>query len=75
MFVHVRYIRYHGEASKNLQNALDIGYGTNSTYEHSHMPKINSSSVKICESSRPHLARVSPKNSQLFYPHRSMYVP
>ena len=40
-------------------------YGTNSTYEHSHMPKINSSSVKICESSRPRLARVSPKNSQL----------
>ena len=26
-------------------------------YEHSHMPKINSSSVKICESSRPRLAQ------------------
>jgi hypothetical protein len=53
-FVHVRYIRYHGEASKNLQNALDVEYGTNSTYEHS---QINSSSVKICESSRPRLAQ------------------
>ena len=60
MFVHVRYIRYHGEASKNLQNALDVEYGTNSTYLHAHMPKINSSYVEICESSRPRLARVSP---------------
>jgi hypothetical protein len=39
------------------QNALDVEYGTNSTYEQSHMPKINSSSVKICESSRPRLAQ------------------
>ena len=51
MFVHVRYIRYHGEASKNLQNALDVEYGTNSTYERAHMPKINSSPVKILQSS------------------------
>jgi len=53
-------IRYDGEASKNLQNALDIEYGTNSTYLHAHLPKINSSSVKNCDSSRPRLARVSP---------------
>ena len=33
------YIRYHGEASKNLQNALDVEYGTNSTYLPAHMPK------------------------------------
>jgi len=56
MFVHT----LHGEASKNLQNALDVEYGTNSTYEHSHMPKINSSSVKICESSQKVLAQFSP---------------
>jgi hypothetical protein len=34
-------------ASENLQNALDVEYGTNSTYLHAHMPKINSSYVKI----------------------------
>jgi hypothetical protein len=37
----------HGEASENLQNALDVEYGTNSTYKHAHMPKTNSSPVKI----------------------------
>ena len=37
-----------------------VDFGTNSTYLHANMPKINSSSVKICESSRPRLARVSP---------------
>jgi hypothetical protein len=60
MFVHVQYILYHGEASKNLQNALTVEYGTNYTYLHAHMPKMNSSSVKICESSRPLLARFLP---------------
>jgi hypothetical protein len=53
------------ENGKISETLFTVDFGTNSTYEHSHMPKINSSSVKICESSRPHLARVSPKNSQL----------
>jgi hypothetical protein len=65
------------EARKNLQNALEVEYGTNSTYEHSHMTKINSSSVKICESSRPRLARVSlasrPKILNC-YPRRSIAI-
>jgi hypothetical protein len=47
------------------QNALDVEYGTNSTYLHAHMPKINSSYVKICESSQkssgPVLVHLSPK--------------
>ena len=62
------------ERSPKLSEAVD--FGINSTYLHTHMPKTNSSSVKICESSRPRLARVSPasrprlarvspKNSQL----------
>ena len=38
-------------------SALDVEYGTNSTYLHTHMPKINSSCVKISESSRPLLAQ------------------
>ncbi len=38
-----------------LSEAVD--FGINSTYLHAHMPKINSSSVKICESSRPRLAQ------------------
>ena len=70
MFVHT----LHGEASKNLQNALDVEYGTNSTYEHSHMPKINSSSVKICESSQKVLAQFSPASRPKIlncYPRRS----
>ncbi len=46
------------ERSPKLSEAVD--FGINSTYLHAHMPKINSSSVKICESSRPRLARVSP---------------
>jgi hypothetical protein len=44
-----------GKISETL---FTVNFGTNSTYEHSHMPKINSSSVKICESSRPRLARL-----------------
>ncbi len=54
MYKHINLVR---KASKNLQNALTVEYGTNSTYEHSHMLKIKSSSVKICESSRPLLAQ------------------
>ncbi len=53
-------MRYHGEASKNLQNALNIKYCTHSTYLHAHIPKMNSSYVKICESSCLLLARISP---------------
>jgi hypothetical protein len=51
-----------------------IDFGINSTYEHSHMPKINSSSVKICESSRLLLTQFSPASHPGFincYPHRS----
>ena len=55
------------ERSPKLSEAVD--FGTNSTYLHAHMPKINSSSVKICESSQKVLKKVlkkfSPKNSQL----------
>ena len=66
MFIqHVRYIRYHGEASENLQNALDVEYGTNSTYEHAHMPKINSSPVKILPSSRNVLAEFAELGLQI----------
>ena len=65
-FVHVRYIRYHGEASENLQNALNVEYGTNSTYEHAHMPKIKSSSVKILQSSRKVLAEFPHLGLQFF---------
>ena len=43
------------ERSPKLSEAVD--FGINSTYLHAHMPKINSSSVKICESSRPRLAQ------------------
>ena len=43
------------ERSPKLSEAVD--FGINSTYLHAHMPKINSSSVNICESSRPRLAR------------------
>jgi hypothetical protein len=45
------------ENEKISETLFTIDFGTNSTYEHSHMPKINSSSVKICESSRPRLAQ------------------
>ena len=34
-----------------------VDLGTNSTYLHAHMPKINCSCVKICERSRPLLAQ------------------
>ena len=54
-----RYTRYDGEASKNLQNALTVDLGINSTYEHSHIPKIISSSIKICESCCPLLVQIS----------------
>ena len=41
-------------SSHRAQNALDVEYGTNS------MPKINSSYVKICESSQKVLAQFLP---------------
>ncbi len=44
-----------GKISETL---FTVDFGINSTYLHAHMPKMNSSSVKICESSRPRLARV-----------------
>ena len=45
-------LRYQGDASKNLQNTLTVEYGTNSTYKCAHMPKTNSSSVKILKISK-----------------------
>ena len=42
-----------------------VDFGINSTYLHAHMPKMNSSSVKICEFSCPLLAQFSPRISQL----------
>ena len=52
------------ERSPKLSEAVD--FGINSTYLHAHnMPKINSSSVKICESSQKVLKKFLPKNSQL----------
>ena len=48
---------YYGKISETLQ-AVDLG--TNYTYLHAHMVKINSSYVKICESSCPLLAHFSP---------------
>jgi hypothetical protein len=47
------YIHFRGEASEHLLNALTIDFCINSSYEHSHWPKINNLSVKICERSRP----------------------
>ena len=49
-----------------------VEYGTNCTYSHVHMPKINSFYVKICESSCPLLARFLPKNSQLLWRERCL---
>jgi hypothetical protein len=49
------------ERSPKLSEAVD--FGINSTYLHAHMPKINSSSVKICESSQKVLKKFS-KSSQ-----------
>jgi hypothetical protein len=48
------------ENEKISKTLFTIDFGMHSTYEHSHMPKINSSSVKICESSHLRLARVLP---------------
>jgi hypothetical protein len=45
------------ERSPKLSEAVD--FGINSTYLHAHMPKINSSSVKICESSQKVLKKFS----------------
>ena len=44
---------------EDLRTLSPVDFGINSTYLHAHMPKINSSYVKICESSRQRLARVS----------------
>ena len=45
------------ERSPKLSEAVD--FGINSTYLHAHMPKMNSSSVKICESSQKVLKKFS----------------
>ena len=44
--------RFDGEASENLKNALTVNLGTKSTYFYAHMPKMNSSYVKIWEVGR-----------------------
>jgi hypothetical protein len=49
------------ERSPKLSEAVD--FGINSTYLHAHMPKIDSSYVKICESSQKVLKKFS-KSSQ-----------
>ena len=62
----------YGKISETLQA---VPLGTNSNYVHAHMPKINSSYVKICECSRPLLARISPASRPEIlncYPHRSI---
>ncbi len=48
---------------KDLRNSPAVDFGIESTYLHAHMPKINSSSVKICESSQKVLKKFS-KSSQ-----------
>ncbi len=45
------------ERSPKLSKAVD--FGINSTFLHAHMPKMNSSSVKICESSQKVLKKFS----------------
>ncbi len=45
-------ISFHGEVLKNLKNALTVDLGTKSTYLHAHIPKINSSYIKIWEVGR-----------------------
>lgn len=45
---------------EDLRTLSPVDFGINSTYLHAHMPKINSSSVKICESSQKVLAQFSP---------------
>ena len=51
------------ERSPKLSAGRAVDFGINSTYLHTHMPKINSSSVKICESSQKVLKKFS-KSSQ-----------
>ncbi len=53
------------ERSPKLSEAVDFGINSTYLHLHAHMPKINSSSVKICESSQKVLKNFSPKNSQL----------
>ena len=60
------------ERSPKLSEAVD--FGINSTYLHAHMPKINSSSVKICESSQKVLKKFSKSSRPKIlncYPRRS----
>jgi hypothetical protein len=60
--------------SSLAQNTGPVDLGTNYTYLHAHMPKTNSSSVKICENSCPLLAQFLPAfrpKSLNCYPRRS----
>jgi hypothetical protein len=65
------------ERSPKLSEAVD--FGINSTYLQAHMPKINSSSVKICENSQKVLKKFSKSSQKVFvqkfsivtYPRRS----
>ena len=48
-----------------FQNALPVEYGTNSTYKQAHIPKINSSPVKILHSSQQVLAEFAELGLQI----------
>ena len=59
---------------KDLRNSPAVDFGINSTYLHAHMPKINSSSVEICESSQKVLRKFSKSSRPKIlncYPRRS----
>ena len=62
---HCEWIASFGGGDKISENLRAIDFGINSTYLHAHMPKINSSSVKICESSHKVLAQFSPSSRPL----------
>ena len=60
------------QRSPKLSKAIALG--SKSTYLHAHMPKFNSSYIKICEISRPLLALILPASrpeSLNCYPRRS----
>jgi hypothetical protein len=62
---HCEWIASFGGGDKISETLRAIDFGINSTYLHAHMPKINSSSVKICESSHKVLAQFSPSSRPL----------
>ncbi len=59
---------------EDLQTLCPVENGTFSTYLHAHMPKINSSHVKICKSSQKVLKRFSELGLQNFTIVRSVLV-